>query len=135
MNGSALLADDSSSGSQLRPQSQSLHLAAASAGRALRRSRSAASAAPSDVEAERAQSDAEADSIPFEKQPAWKQLVQLNDDEIVATVLHDWWPGELYVDLIDEWKKSELDQVCERLEIVVSNTAGMRTSIKKRIQR
>ena len=132
MNGSALLADDSGSGSQ--------QLAAAPAdSRVLRRgrsgSRSAASAAASDGEAERAQSDAEADSTPFEQLPAWKQLVQLNDDEIVATVLHDWWPGELYVDLIADWKQSELEKACGRLKLMLSDTKGMRTSICTRIER
>ena len=135
MSGHAAPLDDSSSSAQPRTQSQ--QPTAAPAERTLRRgrSRSAASAAPSDGEAERAQSDAGADNTPFEKLPAWKQLVQLTDAEMVGTVLHDWWPGELYLELIDEWTQKQLDQVCERLDIVMSSTTGMRKSIKKRIER
>jgi hypothetical protein len=50
-------------------------------------------------------------------------------------VLHSWWPNELYLELINEWQTKQLEKVCTRLGIVTSNKAGMRTSVRNRIER
>ena len=137
MSASAPLADASSSGSQPRAQSQS-QSQQSSAGAApaqrnrLLRSRSVVSDGGSE---HGHQSDADDDGTPFDELPSWKQLLRLTDDELVDTVLHSWWPNELYLELINEWETKQLEQVCTRLGIVTSNKAGMRTSVRNRIER